>query len=44
MPAIGKKWKGDTLIPQEINFDTNVEDILSDIKKAKIEDDWKDQF
>ena len=32
-----KKWKGDTLIPQEINFDTNVEDILSDIKKAKIE-------
>jgi len=31
-----KKWKGDALIPQEISFDNNVEDILSDIKKAEI--------
>ena len=31
-----KKWKGDTLIPQEISFDTNVEDVLSDIEKAGI--------
>tara|TARA_R110002049_G_scaffold68060_4_gene176507 strand:- start:1447 stop:2979 length:1533 start_codon:yes stop_codon:yes gene_type:complete len=31
-----KKWKGDTLIPSEISFDNNVEDILSDIKKAEI--------
>jgi deoxyribodipyrimidine photolyase-related protein len=31
-----KKWKGDTLIPQEISFDTNVEEVLSDIKKAGI--------
>ena len=31
-----KKWKGDTLIPQEINFDTNVEEVHADIKKAGI--------
>jgi deoxyribodipyrimidine photolyase-related protein len=31
-----KKWKGDTLIPQEISFDTNVEEVLSDIEKAGI--------
>lgn len=31
-----KKWKGDALIPQEISFDNNVEDILSDIKKTPI--------
>jgi deoxyribodipyrimidine photolyase-related protein len=31
-----KKWKGDALIPPEINFDNNVELIFSDIKKAGI--------
>tara|TARA_B110000116_G_scaffold62068_1_gene53132 strand:- start:991 stop:2523 length:1533 start_codon:yes stop_codon:yes gene_type:complete len=31
-----KKWKGDALIPPEINFDNNVEKIFSDIKKAGI--------
>jgi deoxyribodipyrimidine photolyase-related protein len=31
-----KKWKGDTLIPQEISFDINVEEVLSDIEKAGI--------
>lgn len=31
-----KKWKGDALIPQEISFDNNVEDILSEIKKTAI--------
>lgn len=31
-----KKWKGETLIPSELNFDNNVEDIISDIKKAGI--------
>ena len=32
-----KKWKGETLIPTEINFDNNLEDILKDIKQAGIE-------
>jgi deoxyribodipyrimidine photolyase-related protein len=32
-----KKWKGDSLIPPEISFDNNVENILSDIKKAEIQ-------
>jgi deoxyribodipyrimidine photolyase-related protein len=31
-----KKWKGDALIPQEISFDTNVEDIVADIEKAEV--------
>ena len=31
-----KKWNGDVLIPQEINFDNNVEDITADIKNAGI--------
>lgn len=32
-----KKWKGDTLIPPFKSFDNNVSDILTEIKKAKIE-------
>jgi len=32
-----KKWKGDVLIPQEISFDNNVTEVLSDIKKSGIE-------
>lgn len=32
-----KKWKGDVLIPTEINFDNNLENVLSEIKKAGIE-------
>ncbi|WP_299065116.1 cryptochrome/photolyase family protein [uncultured Polaribacter sp.] len=32
-----KKWKGDVLIPTEINFDNNLENIVSEIKKAGIE-------
>ncbi|WP_299666473.1 cryptochrome/photolyase family protein [uncultured Polaribacter sp.] len=31
-----KKWKGDAFIPQEISFDTNVEEIVSEIEKAGI--------
>ncbi|WP_299061985.1 cryptochrome/photolyase family protein [uncultured Polaribacter sp.] len=31
-----KKWKGDVLIPQEINFDNNVTDILNDLEKAGV--------
>jgi len=31
-----KKWKGDVLIPQEINFDNDVTEVLADIKKSGI--------
>ena len=31
-----KKWKGDTLIPEEKIFDNNVSDILKDIEKADV--------
>lgn len=31
-----KKWKGDALIPTEINFDNNVQDVFIDIEKAGI--------
>ncbi|WP_088323567.1 cryptochrome/photolyase family protein [Polaribacter tangerinus] len=31
-----KKWKGDVLIPTEINFDNDVSDILDDVKKAGV--------
>ncbi|MDX6747714.1 cryptochrome/photolyase family protein [Polaribacter sp. PL03] len=31
-----KKWKGEALIPQEISFDINVQEIVSDIEKAEI--------
>ncbi|WP_339662469.1 cryptochrome/photolyase family protein [uncultured Polaribacter sp.] len=31
-----KKWKGETLIPSELNFDNKIEDIISDIKKSGI--------
>ena len=31
-----KKWKGEVLIPQEINFDNDVTEVLADIKKSGI--------
>ncbi|CAI8345404.1 MAG: (6-4) photolyase [Polaribacter sejongensis] len=31
-----KKWKGETLIPQEISFDNNVEDLFAEIEKSGI--------
>lgn len=31
-----KKWNGDVLIPNEINFDNNIENILLEIKEAGI--------
>lgn len=31
-----KKWKGDVLIPQEINFDNDVTQVLNDLEKADV--------
>tara|TARA_B110001450_G_scaffold4062_1_gene4176 strand:- start:424 stop:1956 length:1533 start_codon:yes stop_codon:yes gene_type:complete len=31
-----KKWKGDVLIPQEISFNTNVTDIISEIEESGV--------